>query len=188
MSYHLYQTEGLILSGRNVGEAGRYLSLFTKELGLVNAMVLGARKLESKLRYHLENYTLGNFNLVRGREIWRLVGAEKIACLKDPITARISLLLRRLIAGEEKDAGLFQDVRQACLFLDQSSHTRDVRDGLEIILVLRILDRLGYLKKESKLLPFIQFEDWESFEIAIPPLLKGELTNYINQALKATQL
>lgn len=188
MSYHLYQTEGFVLSGRSQGESNRYLCLFTKELGLVKALVQGARKLESKLRFHLENYTYGHFTLVRGREIWRLTGAEKISRFKDPLIARIALLLGRLVTGEEKDQDLFEDLKRAFLYLENSHLSGGERTDLETILVLRIMDRLGYLKKEPETTPFVSFENWESVNLVISPVTRDGLSRRINQALRETQL
>ncbi len=37
MSHHIYQTEGVILGGFNVGESNRYLYVFTRELGLIGS-------------------------------------------------------------------------------------------------------------------------------------------------------
>jgi len=188
MSYHFYQTEGVVLSGRNIAEAGRFLSLFTEELGLVKALVQGARKLESKLRFHLENYTYGQFTLVRGREMWRLVGAQKTLRFKDPLVARICLLLERLVRGEEKDQNLFQDIRAALLFLEKTPLRGEARAGLETILVLRIIDKLGYLKEEPNIARFVSFQDWEGAQIEISQTERDDLARRVNQALKESQL
>lgn len=50
--------------------------LFTKELGLVRALATGVRKPAAKLRGQLTDYTFVDVDLVKGRDLWRLINAR----------------------------------------------------------------------------------------------------------------
>ena len=78
MAYRHYQTEGLVINSRPYGEADRFYQILTPDFGLISVLAQGVRLEKSKLRYQILNYSLVNIELVRGREYWRLVGAEKI--------------------------------------------------------------------------------------------------------------
>ena len=77
MLHHIYHTEGFVLSGQSVGEANKYFRIFTKDFGMVGAMAQGIRLLQSKLRYSLQDYSYSKISLVRGKQVWRIVGAIK---------------------------------------------------------------------------------------------------------------
>lgn len=50
----VYKAEGIILKRKNVGEADRILTIFTKEYGKVRAIAKGIRKTTSRRAPHLE--------------------------------------------------------------------------------------------------------------------------------------
>ena len=50
----VYKAEGVILSRRNIGEADRVLTVFTKEYGKLRLIAKGIRKVNSKRSPHLE--------------------------------------------------------------------------------------------------------------------------------------
>jgi DNA repair protein RecO len=119
MAHHVYQTEGIVLGGIRTGEANKQLALFTKELGLVSAAAQGIRLLKSKLRYSLQEYTVGSFALVRGKNVWRITSAQSSSNLHTSLQdrqnaflaiARILSLIERLVRGEERHPELFATV------------------------------------------------------------------------------
>ena len=75
--YHIHHTEGIILSSKNYGEAGKYYSLLTRDLGLINASAQGVRKISSKLRFVLQDFSYIKVDLVHGKDFWRLTSASK---------------------------------------------------------------------------------------------------------------
>ena len=135
MSYHIYNTKGIILSERPLGEADRIYSILTRDLGLVKARALAVRKINSKLRGDLEPLTLANVSLVRGNEYWRATSAEVIARISatDAILQPLALV-EKLNQGEQIHPELFDAVE------------RNLDSG-EITLVSQILHHLGYLKE-----------------------------------------
>ena len=109
--HHIYHTQGFVLGSRNKGEANKMLTIYTREMGLVRAMVQGIRLGKSKLRFALQDYSYTNIDLVRGKDIWRVTSAKNISTFpfarfsKDSLLliARVSSLLERLCDGEESN-------------------------------------------------------------------------------------
>ncbi|MBI2642480.1 MAG: DNA repair protein RecO [Candidatus Wildermuthbacteria bacterium] len=66
MAIH-YRTEAVILKKREVGEADRVFTVFTRDLGKVSLVAVGERKITSKLRGGLEALCLSEIEFVEGR-------------------------------------------------------------------------------------------------------------------------
>ncbi len=196
MSHTIHTTEGFILKSTNFGEANKYFYIFTNEFGLIKAAAQSVRHLKSKLRYGLEDFSLAQVSVVRGREIWRLTSAEKIFNLRDKesllLLSRIFSLLLRLLHGEERNNLLFESVKEGLRFLiDYNSKEKDrVEDlaNLECIMALRILSALGYI---GKLGDFDQFTTSPYFSpelLTKMSALKTRAIMEINKSLKETHL
>ncbi len=150
--HHIYHTEGIILGSRNYGESGKYYYLFTRDLGMITAAARGVRKMPSKLRYILSDFSYIKTDLVRGKDFWRITSASKTNTLekisKHPETLRIfagiSRLLRKLLAGEEPNTELFDDLLKGLEALEKCSDDGELRD-IEAVVVLRVLYKLGYV-------------------------------------------
>lgn len=154
MGYHVYTTEALVLSARNIGEANRFFLLFTRDLGLVRATAQGIRKEISKLRYGLQQFSLSNMSLVKGKDVFRITSTKptdnfyfSLPLEKREVSVRIFSLLRRLIQGQEPNKDLFDTVLAGMEFLrDTELDQKEILD-FERVLVFRILDNLGYIER-----------------------------------------
>ncbi|HEU0085707.1 MAG TPA: DNA repair protein RecO [Candidatus Paceibacterota bacterium] len=192
--HHIYHTEGLILSSRNFGEAGKYYRIFTRDLGMINASAQGVRKMSSKLRFILQDFSYVKVDLVKGKDFWRLTSASKTNQLeklaKDPqkfaIFANISRLLKRLLAGEEPNSDLFDDLKNGLKILETFSDSKDLKN-IEALLVLRILGRLGYIGDADALLGWVQSPFGEDL-VREADKKRSIILREINKALKETQL
>jgi len=150
-----YTTRGLIISASPYREADKIISIFTEDFGLVSAVAAGVRRSASKLRYHAQDYSVRLFSLVRGRDLWRFVGAEEIsgvdkikndACLT--AYARVLSLVRRLVRGEEKNEVVFQTLFSFHAILASVVDAEDI-NAAETLAVFRILHALGYIKADA---------------------------------------
>ena len=196
MSHHIYQTDGFILGSINSGEANRYLYIFTRDLGMIQATAQGVRLVESKLRYSLQNYSLSHLSLVRGKDVWRITSASKLFNLHENLKDKDSFevffkvfsLLRRLLAGEEKNEELFNILRAAFLFLKETPLAGEALSNFEYILVLRILNSLGYLGDHSAFEPFLAAEIWHLDLLEKMGPLSKKVVSAINDSLKESQL
>ena len=197
--YNKYHTEGIVLGGTHIGEANIYLTIFTRDLGLVRASAQGLREVKSKLRYSLQDLSHAKVELVFGRGGWRVVSAEEVRSYatlflqKNELTplgvcVRLSQLLRRLIHGEAKNAALFEDVVGLFSFL--SSRTLHGEEFLqtEMVGVMRILYHLGYWGGNDALSPFLRGQISENLIRVEVKKIKSLALREINKSLEATQL
>ena len=195
--YHFYHTEGFVLGSAPYGEADKYFKLYTEELGLITASAKSVRALRSKLRYHLGDGNHSFFTLVRGKELWRITNSSSIyapnnhfpdAVGETKIIARIFLLLRRLVHGEERNALLFQTVKQAVCFISKKELSTEDYDYFETLVAFRILFTLGYIKNEEPFCQFLSsvFITKETLREFSP--FRRIAVSKINSALKASNL
>lgn len=196
MPHHIYQTEGFILGSQNSGEADKRFALFTKDLGFVSATSRGVRRLQSKSRFVLQDFAFSDFSLVRGLAEWRLISArESLRAfrwlgLDNPARlfwARINLLLRRLLHGEEHNQELFKILVAASDFLAEAPPESDL-ELAEPILVTRILHVLGYLPNELNLHKFISSTGFSRELLDEAKALRSQMVVSINKSLAETQL
>ena len=171
MSYHIYQTEGFIIDSKDTGEANKLVTLFTADLGLVNAAAQAVRVQQSKLRASLQDLSFASLALVRGREMWRVTSARKLISLYDrriPIggrmmMARVLAFVKRMVTGESPNAELFSILRNLsafCFAERQQFKTKEGSESVELIATLRILEVLGYGTAEEKLKKYVTPMDW----------------------------
>lgn len=192
--HHIYHTEGIILGSKNYGEAGKYYSLLTRDLGLINASAQGVRKISSKLRFVLQDFSYIKVDLVRGKDFWRITSASKTNKLENvskniisfEIFSNISRLLKRLLAGEYPNPDLFNDLLKGLHFLEKAK-LRDEAENIEIIIVLRILNNLGYIGENGKLKNITKspFEEGLIFEAGKS---RTHILSEINKAIHETHL
>ena len=200
MPHYLYQTESFIIGSRSINEGSRLLDLLTRDLGRISVLAQGARELKSKLRYRLSELTFFQAGLVRGREFWRLVGAESIGDFKiealsaDPhrqiITARLALLLRRFLATDELSADhqLYVEIRSALSFLTKHDLSVAEREQYEIAVVWRLLARLGYGRRTPTLEAILAHPVWNHELLATTAACQAEAVASINEAFYHSQL
>ena len=191
--HHIYHTEGIILGSRNFGETGKYYSIFTRDLGLVYASAQGVRKMSSKLRFVLSDYSHIKVDLVKGKDIWRVTSASKTSKLENILTHKdnfvifvsILNLLKRLLAGQEANELLFTDLLKGFHILEKTK--KEDLKNIEIIIVLRMLNNLGYIGagKVGENIIKSPFEEDLVFKISKD---RVKILEQINRALKETHL
>ncbi len=192
----IHTTPGFIIGSRPAGEAGKLISVFTRDLGLVFASAQGIRFEKSKLRPFTQDYSFGRFSFVRGKEYWRLTSAqEEYASLRmdsninNELIARIASLLQRLLNGEEPHSELFDCIESANAFI-MSAPDLDNEEiqALESLIVIRILHHLGYIGDATDLNGHVRSAEFSRELIAE---LKGKRTSmnqHINKALRESHL
>ncbi|MFA6392949.1 MAG: DNA repair protein RecO [Candidatus Paceibacterota bacterium] len=193
--HHIYHTNGFILGSTNKGEANKMLTIYTREMGLVRAMVQGIRLHKSKLRFALQDLSYSNIDLVRGKDIWRVTSAKNITTFPYArssrpsllIIARVSKLIERLCDGEESNEKIFDDFIQSLYLLDVEEVLSSSREALELHLVLRIMDQLGYIGELDMLKEYLGGDiDLDKTELLLKE--KRSIISHINKALNESQL
>ena len=193
--HHIYHTHGFILSSRNTGEANKMLTIYTREMGLVRAMAQGVRLHKSKLRFTLQDFSYVNVDLVRGKELWRVTSAKHISSFPLARTnsnsliliTRVSKLLERLCNGESPSENIFDDLIQALYLLDSEDISPSSREALELHLVLRIMNSLGYIGDSDMLIKYLSTPfDYSKTDILLKE--RQSIIAHINKALNESQL
>lgn len=193
--YHIHTTPGVITQILPQGEANRFYTILTEDLGMVRVHGQGVRLGKSKLKSHLTQYAIKDFSLVRGKEVWRLTSVKESVQYPEGITdikaqkvfARILATLTRLVSGEERQPSLFAVVASSLLYLSQNTDTTTL-EGVELITMVRILYELGYIEKKPYLKNFIDSSEITRQYIQEAIASRTTLTHDINTALKASQL
>lgn len=156
MTHHIYHTHGLILGSQPSGESNRFYKIFTEELGLVGVHAQSVREGKSKLRYTLQDFSIVTVDLVRGKEIWRIISAGADRSLEiiksDPVRAKLfagfCALLLRFLQGEGRDQELFAEIARVADFLEKETIHQDLSLSFETLSILRVLVHLGYMDGE----------------------------------------
>ena len=141
------------------------------------------------------------FSLVRGRDLWRLVGAEEItdAIPIDPRTsseslavyARVLSLIRRLVRGQEKNDQVFLTLFSLYKLLGSAISAEIARidlSALETLAVFRIPHSLGYIKFDATTELLILPEEIDRALIVSAKPLVPSLISAINAGLTESHL
>lgn len=192
MSYQKYQTEALVLSSIERGEADKMYILYTEEFGLVRARATAVRKESSKMRYALQSASRSHVGLVRGKAGWRLAGASlRTGASGVPAEGlrafmRLARLLERLVISEERNAYLFETMKEAHdMFMKKETDERPI---VELLSAARILYALGYLSSESFGEALLTRLRYEEADLAETRAKQKALLDSVNKAIAETQL
>ena len=74
----IYRTEAVVLRRRDLGEADRVLTLFTRQYGKMRVVAKGSRKTKSRLAGHIEPFSRTLVLLARGRNLDIVTQAEML--------------------------------------------------------------------------------------------------------------
>jgi DNA repair protein RecO len=192
--HHIYHTEGFILEAKNLNEANKYYHIFTRDLGLVVASAQGIRKISSKLRFVLQDFSYVKIDFVKGKDFWRITSASKTNKLDEllkkdgclSLVFNLSKFLKRLLPGEDANGELFSDFIAGLLFMEKTEDQK-LLNLVEVLIVLRILYFLGYVGDEFYVNNFI-LKPYVEIDFALLEENKLKIVKNINNALKETHL
>ena len=77
MAIEKYTTEAFILKQYEQGENDLVYKVWTKDFGIIFALARSIRKVNAKLRPNTKKNDFLVMTLVKGKEVWRLTGAEE---------------------------------------------------------------------------------------------------------------
>lgn len=189
--YQKYNTEALVVGSRESGENDRVMVLYTKDFGLVRGRASAVRSESSRMRYGLQNYSLSNVSLVRGKKGWRVAGAAALRCAAGDTRGiaafvRICELVVRLVHGEEENAYLYAALAEAHAALMREK--ADAFATIEIVCVARILYALGYISAEALSTALFTHTAYTGESLLEAETMRDKLLSSINQAIAETQL
>ena len=184
MSIEKYTTKGLVITSFDHSENDRVYKIFTREFGLLIAHAKSIRKLESKLRAHILPRTVSLVTLVKGKEVWRLVGAEE-QTVSSNIIHEVTELISRFIHGEEPHIILYDRVEE---FLKKSDNYD--KQKARILFYYILLVELGYA--DAKIIgakSIKEYRDWNIDDLYTHFLLSENVVkDHIRNVVKDIQL
>lgn len=195
--YHKHTTFAFVLNVSPSGEKNHFITLFTKEFGMVRAKAQSVRVNDSKLRYALQEFSYIEVSLVKGKEIWRITNALPIYNvyfeLKEKqdifmVIARIFSLLRRLMPEEGCEALIFSDMEAVCKNAQTITYSPKSIQTLEWLFILRMMCFLGYAHKENFADLCEDEIEWTNEYLESISGHKDNAIYSINNALKASHL
>lgn len=115
MALH-YRTSGFIIKKKDVSEADRIFTIFTKDFGKIKVSGKAIRKISSKLRGGIDMVSLSEIEFIQGKNHKTLTDSvvlENFKGIKDNlvklrIAYKIAEVLNNLIKGEEKDERIWE--------------------------------------------------------------------------------
>lgn len=144
----LYRAEGVVLRHRELGEADRLITLFTREHGRLRAVARGIRRPRSRKAGHLELLARVRLLMARGRELDVITQAEALQLFphlrEDLVLVARGSYLAELVDGfapeGEANAALYDLLVASLDRLDRGLDAHAVLRFFE----LRLLDLAGY--------------------------------------------
>jgi DNA repair protein RecO (recombination protein O) len=144
----LYKITAVVLRQRKLGEADKILTLFTPNLGKVDAVAKGVRRPKSKLAGHVEPLTYTTFLIAKGRELDIVTQAQALEVFL-PLREELERTSRAFYVAELVDR--FTPERQESYpvfrLLLETLQRLATGSRLDIALrffEMRLLDCLGY--------------------------------------------
>lgn len=157
VSKRVYKFEGIILRRKNIGEADRIVTIFTKELGKIRVVAKGVRKISSRRGPHVEVFTHVQVLIYSGKILETLSDIVPIDAFphirKD--LQKVSLayylcdLIDSLLPEKQEHADVFSLLTRA-LGEIEDLHV-DVLYSKSKIFTLELLWALGFLPREKSL-------------------------------------
>lgn len=184
MAIEKYVTRAIILESYDQGEHDKAFKVFTREFGLLMCQAKSVRKLESKLRAHILPRSVSLITLVQGREVWRLVGAEKESH-ESTYLQEATILLKRFVQGVGAHTTLYD--RIISFSIRASSY--DVQTA-RLLLYYIFLVELGYA--DAKAIGVSDTKEYASLSIddlyTRLLLTKGTVKSHMEEVLQELHL
>lgn len=184
MAIEKYTTECIVVESFDNGEHDKVYKVFTRDFGMILVHAKSIRKLESKLRAHIQLRNISLITLVQGKEVWRLVGAEEKNTEKMYIHEIVSLL-KRFIRGEGAHKTLYDRI----VYFLQIKTSYDMTKA-RILLYYIFLVELGYADaKVIGVKNMQEYSTWSNNDLYTYTVLSYDVVRaHIHDVLKEMQL
>lgn len=146
-----YSDIGIVLRGNDSGEADKYITLITKDHGLISCIARGARRITSKKSPHLDVFNIVRFQVGRGTNPLFMNQAEstsfylgiKSDFAKIGICMTIIEILLNTIPAEVEDEEIFLSLKSFLDGMEKATGSKEI-NNLGRQFGLYILRHLGY--------------------------------------------
>ncbi|MBI5045711.1 MAG: DNA repair protein RecO [Candidatus Niyogibacteria bacterium] len=148
----IHKTEGIILSHYDMGEADKFINLFTKDFGKISLVAKSVRTAQSKLKGHINTGSEARLMFTGNSEYMRLTDIEErlnfFAGAPD-LAARHAMssalrLVDRMVQGSERDDGIWDLLRGFMDFARKGGVFSSAATA-EKVFGVRLLAHLGYI-------------------------------------------
>jgi DNA repair protein RecO (recombination protein O) len=147
----------IILSKKDVGEADRIYTFYTKEAGKIQALAESVRKPQAKLAGHLENFVLTDISMVRKRGLGKITGSvveNNFTDIRNNLDAlnivfETLKVFDRLVGFEEKDPRIFELLKEYLEAIDNAKQ-KEKSELLSQGFFFQLLNILGYKIETSQ--------------------------------------
>lgn len=147
-----YKTEGIVIKRRNIGEADRILTVFTRRFGKIQIKAKGVRRITSRRSSHIELLNLSLLSLYKGRGalpiLTEVQTIEDYSAIKEDL-ARVGFsyhlceLIDGLCAENQENSAVFDLLEQTFWNLSGSLDILETIHEFEV----QLLTLLGYWTK-----------------------------------------
>lgn len=153
--HDIITTEGIVLKSFPRREADRFYMIFSRELGVIYVSAQGIRKGHSKLSHAIDDFAHGSYSLVKGKEAWRLVGAEiKKNLFRSVRSKQVFARLRNILSliadtvDESVDIRtVFDKLLELSVFLEDNAGKPKLVESAELLFLSFFLDKEGRMQK-----------------------------------------
>ncbi len=193
--YHKHHTKGIVLKSYPEGDSSLKIYILTERFGLIRAKVQSARKINSKMRYGVQDFSFGNFSIVKGRNEWKLVSVSSEKNIfeifkndRDKLNVSINILnlIKKLSGEEELNILLFDVVYNFLLYLENAK--KESIQLLECLVLLKILKIFGYMRSDPDILIPINSSIIEDEDLLLIAPNRQKIIRLINESLKESNL
>lgn len=145
----VYKTQGIIIKKKDLSEADRLLTIYTKDFGKICVRAKAVQKSSAKLKGHLELFVVSYLMMAQGKNLDIVTGAETIenySFLRRHLPSLaaayyFSELIDKLIVGPEKDTRIWPLLLASFFQLNQS---QPKIESLIKLFEQKLLEFLGY--------------------------------------------
>ena len=190
--HHIYHTNSIILDTFPTGEADMTILLFTKELGMILAVAKSVRSAKSKLRYSLQIGSVSKVDLVKGKQVWRVISATPIDRINildtetRAVVAKAVRFVKRMVDKEKEERGIYSDL-ESLLFSTKKGHSKEKLAEIELVFYLRSLFGLGYIANNTEFRDILSRE-YSISELETLPLPRKKILDAIKNAIYESHL
>jgi DNA repair protein RecO (recombination protein O) len=142
-------TEGIILRKNNFAENDQYVTIFSPQLGKIDAIAKGARKINSPYIGHLEILNISKFQLYKNNQSYTITQCQvrqSYKLIREDFEKSIMAILlaeifHKTTLGHEHNRHLFNLIEESLNHLCNSKNHALCLESFKI----KLLDRLGIL-------------------------------------------
>lgn len=139
MSIEKQTTSAIVTAAYDSGEHDVMLKIYARDFGMIYALSKGLKR-SAKLRSHLMLGRVADITLVKGKEVYRVVGARESMSDKSPNIKFFINIINRLVHGEIKNIRLYNRILKYAQIENVDVLTLKLAVSAELLIVLGYID------------------------------------------------